>query len=205
MNAQELVSIAVERSKADLEYKLECLELQYGHRYSSVDDDLVRSYAYDCLRNVIRLVMHHRRREHPAAEEAILRRLHPYIRKAPDGYTLNFQGMKPAHIRFLPDGIGAILEEFNRQRRDFRTIVEEEFIDFKARLLAGRISETAIVAVASDLLSGHDVSVKVICRKDGSWKCIVTTNELTQHVSCFSDADDIREAIGRCSHILSDQ
>jgi hypothetical protein len=102
-------------------------------------------------------------------------------------------------IRYIPEDLDDILLEYGRQMGHLCQIVESLLVDMKSRLLAGKIIETSIESLAGDLLNKYNMHVKVVCQKDGAWKCILKSTQTSASIAFFSDAEHIREDIDRCA------
>jgi hypothetical protein len=87
-------------------------------------------------------------------------------------------------------------------RQSFRDIVQEELLDYRSGIMAGKIIGTSIEFKAGDLLSFYNMAIKVVCQEDGAWKCTLTSTMFEASITFFSDALHIREDIERCSEQL---
>ena len=196
MTPRELVNFAIEKAKTDFQYNLEQLELYYDHSQKIIDEDFINSFCEDCLKHLVRLISINR-----GGIEYLYNpsSLPEYVVRTQEGYAIHISGLEPVTIRSIPEDLEGLLQEFGRQKRYFRDILESELIDFKARMLAGNIAATTIRSVAGDLLAKYSMEIKVVSLRDGTWKCILSSTILEVSIAFFSDAEHIRNDIERCS------
>lgn len=196
MTPRELVNFAIEKAKTDFQYNLEQLELYHDYSQKIVDQDFINSFSEDCLKHLVRLISIHR-----GGIEYLYNpsSLPEHVVRTQEGYAIHISGLEPVTIRAIPEDLQELLLEFGRQKRYFRDILENELIDFKARMLAGNIAATTIRSVAGDLLAKYSMEIKVVSLRDGTWKCILSSTILEVSIAFFSDAVHIRSDIERCS------
>lgn len=196
MTPRELVNFAIEKAKTDFQYNLEQLELYHDYSQKIVDQDFINSFSEDCLKHLVRLISIHR-----GGIEYLYNpsSLPEHVVRTQEGYAIHISGLEPVTIRAIPEDLQELLLEFGRQKRYFRDILENELIDFKARMLAGNIASTTIRSVAGDLLAKYSMEIKVVSLRDGTWKCILSSTILEVSIAFFSDAVHIRSDIERCS------
>lgn len=203
MTPKELIQRAIDKARADMQYDLEQLELWYDEPQTNVDDGLVDSFDESCLNHIIRLMTHYcQSRKGPDAVAGYTSSKGYQIGRIPGGYVISIDGKYSSTIHYLPEDIDEVLEEYCTMRQSFRDIVQEEFIDFRSGIMAGRIIGTSIEFKAEDLLAFYNMTIKVVCQEDGAWKCTLNSTMFEASITFFSDALHIREDIERCSEQL---
>ena len=200
MTPKEIVIRAIGRAKADILFEIEELELSYDHPCTSVDEGLLNSFASASLNHLVHIIeIHRKERRLNDSYSALLKERGLPILKTQDSYALSFPQLCPVPIRYIPEDLDDILLEYGRQMAHLCQIVESLLVDMKSRLLAGKIIETSIESLAGDLLNKYNMHVKVVCQKDGAWKCILESTQASASIAFFSDAEHIREDIDRCA------
>lgn len=203
MTSREIVRRAIGKARADIQNDLEEQELWYGHSKTVVDDELVESFDENCLTHLTRLMTHHCKSRKTADAVSGHTSSRGYqIGRIPGGYVVCIGRNCSSVISYLPDNIDEVLEEYCRMRQSFRDIVQEELLDYRSGIMAGKIIGTSIEFKAGDLLSFYNMTIKVVCQEDGAWKCTLTSTMFEASITFFSDALHIREDIERCSEQL---
>ena len=200
MTPKELVHRAIDKARTDIQYDLEQLELWYDHPQTNVDDVFIGSFENYCLNHLVSLLTHYcKARKSPDSSTDYTDCDGYQIGRIPNGYVICIERKYSSIIPYLPENIEEVLDEYCNMRKSFRHILEQEYIDFKSGIMAGRIIGTSINSLAGDILDKYSMQIKVLCQKDGAWKCTLTSTLFEVSITFFSDAEHIREDIERSS------
>ena len=200
VTSKELVLRAIGKARTDIQYDLEQLELWYEHPQANVDDEIIGSFENYCLNHLVSTLTHYCKvRKSPDSSTDYSNCNGYQIGRIPNGYVICIERKYSSIIPYLPENIDDVLAEYCNMRKSFRHILEQEYIDFKSGIMAGRIIGTSINSLAGDILDKYSMQIKVLCQKDGAWKCTLTSTLFEVSITFFSDAEHIREDIERCS------
>lgn len=203
VTSKELVLRAIDKAKTDIQYNLEQLELWYGYPKAMVDHHSIRDFEKYCLSHLVILLTHYCKvRKSPDSSTDYADCNGYQIGRIPNGYVICIERKYSSIIPYLPENIEEVLDDYCNMRKSFRDILEKEYIDFRSGIMAGRIIGTSINSLAGDLLDKYSIQIKVVCQKDGAWKCTMTSTMFEASITFFSDSEHIREDIERCSLLL---
>ena len=196
MTPTDLVEKAIQKAKIDLLYELEQMDFVYERQLEKVHDGIIRDFAQHYLNHIARLCTTHAKvnKEHISVNiQTDLYR----IDEIGNCHILRYKDYLPVEIRKVPSDIQAILNEFGSRRPYFCDMVEEIFKEFKARSKASEIAEIAVSAITDTILAKRGMKLRMLCSPDGSWRCLLYSDDKSVGYSFFTTAETIMEDIMR--------
>lgn len=198
MSPNEMAQIATSKAKADLRNELERLEFIYERPVHIIDDELIESYITLCIGNLIKLCSRYRKYHTGASNRKILiGGDRYYFAKVANGHLFSINDFESMILRWIPNDIDEILEAFSKELNNRFSLVEKVLTDYNTGRKAGEIAKATVETLVKDHLKESGFKLRVICRNDGSWSCILHSEIKEKSISFTSDAMSITDDIKR--------
>ena len=198
MSPKEMAQIAISKAKADLHNELERLEFIYDRQVHIIDDELIESFVMLCIGNLIKLCSRYRKYHAGASNRKILiggDRF--YFAKVADGHLFSMNNFDSMTLRWIPNDIEEILQAFSKELNNRFSLIENILTDYHTGRKAGEIAKATVETLVRDQLKESGFKLRVICRNDGSWSCVLHSEIKEKSISFTSDAMSITDDIKR--------
>jgi hypothetical protein len=198
MSPKEMAQIATSKAKADLCNELERLEFIYERPVHIIDDELIESFVMLCIGNLIKLCSRYRKYHTGASNRKILiGGDRYYFAKVANGHLFSINDFESMILRWIPNDIDEILEAFSKELNNRFSLVEKVLTDYNTGRKAGEIAKATVDTLVKDQLKESGFKLRVICRNDGSWNCVLHSEIKEKSISFISDAMSITDDIKR--------
>jgi hypothetical protein len=174
------------------------LEFIYERPVHIIDDELIESFVMLCIGNLIKLCSRYRKYHTGASNRKILiggDRF--YFAKVANGHLFSINDLKSMILRWIPNDIDEILEVFSKELNNRLSLVEKVLTDYHTGRKAGEIAKATVETLVKDQLKESGFKLRVICRNDGSWSCVLHSEIKEKSISFTSDAMSITDDIKR--------
>ena len=193
-----MAQIATSKAKADLRNELERLEFIYERQVHIIDDELIESFIMFCISNLIKLCSRYRKYHSGASNRKILiGGDRYYFAKVANGHLFSINDFESMILRWIPNDIDEILEAFSKELNNRFSLVEKVLTDYNTGRKAGEIAKATVDTLVKDQLKESGFKLRVICRNDGSWTCVLHSEIKEKSISFTSDAMSITDDIKR--------
>ena len=193
-----MAQIATSKAKADLRNELERLEFIYERQVHIIDDELIESFIMFCISNLIKLCSRYRKYHSGASNRKILiGGDRYYFAKVANGHLFSINDFESMILRWIPNDIDEILEAFSKELNNRFSLVEKVLTDYNTGRKAGEIAKATVDTLVKDQLKESGFKLRVICRNDGSWNCVLHSEIKEKSISFTSDAMSITDDIKR--------
>ena len=100
-------------------------------------------------------------------------------------------------LGWIPNDIDEILEAFSKELNNRFSLVEKVLTDYNTGRKAGEIAKATVETLVKDQLKESGFKLRVRCRNDGSWSCVLNSEIKEKSISFLSDAMSITDDIKR--------
>ena len=198
MSPKEMAQIATSKAKADLRNELERLEFIYERQVHIIDDELIESFVMLCVSNLIKFCSRYRKYHTGASNRKILiGGDRYYFAKVANGHLFSINDFESMILRWIPNDIDEILEAFSKELNNRFSLVENVLTDYNTGRKAGEIAKATVETLVKDQLKESGFKLRVRCRNDGSWSCVLNSEIKEKSISFTSDAMSITDDIKR--------
>ena len=198
MPPTELVSRAIEKAKVNLMYVLERAQFLLEHPILETDDELVASFTEYALRYLGESFTRNRKGHHgqPDSNYTIGDNFYYWVSTG-NCHQLFIPRIEPVNIRWIPEDLEGILQEFDLMRSNFEAIVEDVVSEFRARCKASEIAEISVKATIGDYMSNNGYKLRILCSPCGNWNCLLYSDKAEVGKPFISNPDRIQADIKR--------
>ena len=200
MTAKEIVQTAMIRARLDLLEDMRTMEFVYSHPRHTADDDMVGYLVESAFSRLIGLCSNYRKGQMGESDRCIVLGEDKFsISPARGRHVVSMKGCSQQTLRWIPDDMYEILEEFHAGLADRRAMAERIVAEYWAMRKAGDIVLAAIEAQMGSYLKDNALTLMLFFTDDGLWKCHMHSGKKEKTVSFLSAPDTLIEDIVRVS------
>ena len=198
MTPHELVQLTISRAKEDLHRELARLEFIYWRPAEVVDEGLVECFLDFCCKHLATLCLTYRKRHKGISNrKVVIGDDRFYFERLRGEHLFLMNHLEPIYLRWIPNDIDVILIEFSAALHERNSLVEDVLTSYKIERKAGEIAKTTIGILLGDELTKSGYALRVLCSNDGSWDCILHSEDQQKSIAFISTPQTIKDDVIR--------
>ena len=200
MTAKEIAQTAISRAKLDLLEDIRIMEFICSHSLRTADDDMVGFLVRSAFSRLIGLCANYRKGHMGESGRCIVLGEDKFgISPARGRHVVSMNGYAQQTLRWIPEDMYEILDEFHAGLADRRAMAERIVAEYWAMRKAGDIILAAIEGQMGSYLKDNALTLMLFFTDDGLWKCHMHSGKKEKTVSFLSAPDTLIEDIVRVS------